>query len=206
MATASFFCDAAGNQDTHAAIFNFDTEYLAEDLLYSGKEVVGEGASILTSYPGKQYVLLELDTPVFCLSDSMLIASRLDTDQHASTCRLAFTGRTLAHTNASDFRTSFLPRLKIFKHKQRTGMVDRIHDAETLIGRSLFKKETVLDAFAGLTVTLSTGEKGIIEGGFGQSGKFKIRFMSGLLPTTTAKLKKVPKAKKGKDQDLAAVC
>lgn len=44
-----------------------------------------------------------------------------------------------------------------------------------MIGRSLFKKETNLQLFVGLKVTLSTGETGVIEGGFGQSGKYKIR-------------------------------
>lgn len=48
-------------------------------------------------------------------------------------------------------------------------------DDYTVIGRNLFKKETNLQLFVGLKVTLSTGEAGVIEGGFGQSGKFKIR-------------------------------
>ena len=51
----------------------------------------------------------------------------------------------------------------------------QVSDDFTVIGRSLFKKETNLQLFVGLKVTLSTGESGIIEGGFGQSGKFKIR-------------------------------
>lgn len=48
-------------------------------------------------------------------------------------------------------------------------------DDYTVIGRNLFKKETNLQLFVGLKVKLSTGETGVIEGGFGQSGKFKIR-------------------------------
>lgn len=51
----------------------------------------------------------------------------------------------------------------------------QVTDEYSLIGRSLFKKETNLQLFLGLKVTLSTGESGVIEGGFGQSGKFKIR-------------------------------
>lgn len=51
----------------------------------------------------------------------------------------------------------------------------QVTDDYTVIGRNLFKKETNLQLFVGLKVTLSTGETGIIEGGFGQSGKFKIR-------------------------------
>ncbi len=51
----------------------------------------------------------------------------------------------------------------------------QVTDDYTVIGRNLFKKETNLQLFAGLKVTLSTGETGSIEGGFGQSGKIKIR-------------------------------
>jgi selenocysteine-specific elongation factor len=46
-----------------------------------------------------------------------------------------------------------------------------------VIGRNLVKKETNVQPFVNLKVTLSTGEKGIIEGSFGQSGKVKTRFM-----------------------------
>ena len=46
-----------------------------------------------------------------------------------------------------------------------------------VIGRNLLKKETNVDPFVNLKVTLSTGEVGIIEGSFGQSGKVKIRIM-----------------------------
>ena len=51
----------------------------------------------------------------------------------------------------------------------------QVTDDYTVIGRNLFKKETNLQMFVGLKVKLSTGEAGVIEGGFGQSGKFKIR-------------------------------
>lgn len=51
----------------------------------------------------------------------------------------------------------------------------QVADDYSVIGRNLFKKETNLQLFVGLKVTLSTGESGVIEGGFGQSGKFKIR-------------------------------
>lgn len=48
-------------------------------------------------------------------------------------------------------------------------------DDYTVIGKNLFKKETNLQLFVGLKVTLSSGETGVIEGSFGQSGKIKIR-------------------------------
>ena len=57
-----------------------------------------------------------------------------------------------------------------------------------------------MDKFAGLKVSLSTGEKGIIDGAFGQSGKFKMTFRGGLQPATLAQLKAMKK-KKGKGAD-----
>lgn len=44
-----------------------------------------------------------------------------------------------------------------------------------VICRGMFKKETNLSLFAGLNVTLSSGEVGTIDSSFGQSGKFKVR-------------------------------
>ena len=113
-------------------------------------------------------------------------------------CRLVFTGHIVAHTDDSDYRKTLLPRLLIYKRKMREGVVDRLHDSDTVIGRGLFKKETQLDMFTGLRVTLSTGETGVIDGAFGQTGKFKVRFNGGLLPTTVAMLK--AKGKKGGDK------
>ena len=74
--------------------------------------------------------------------------------------------------------------MRVFKTKVRTGAVDRLHDSRTIIGKNLFKKETQMDKFTGLEVVLSTGEKGKIEGAFGQSGKFKVYFSDGLRDET----------------------
>ena len=57
-------------------------------------------------------------------------------------------------------------------------LIQQMTDEYSVIGRSLFKKETNLQTFTGLKVQLSTGEEGVIEGGFGQSGKFKVRIPS----------------------------
>lgn len=54
-------------------------------------------------------------------------------------------------------------------------LCDQVTDDYTVIGKNLFKKETNLQLFVGLKVTLSSGETGVIEGSFGQSGKIKIR-------------------------------
>lgn len=61
-------------------------------------------------------------------------------------------------------------------------------DDYTVIGKNLFKKETNLQLFVGLKVTLSSGETGVIEGGFGQSGKIKIR-VPGMKHTQLVKIR-----------------
>lgn len=108
----------------------------------------------------------------------------------------------VAHTADPEFRKSFVPQLLVFKRKQREGVVDRLHDNDTVIVRGLFKKETQLDLFAGLRVTLATGEQGVIEGGFGQGGKVRVRCMRGLLPSTIAQLRA---AKKGEGDGVGIV-
>uniref|UniRef100_A0A4W2FI42 Eukaryotic elongation factor, selenocysteine-tRNA specific n=1 Tax=Bos indicus x Bos taurus TaxID=30522 RepID=A0A4W2FI42_BOBOX len=50
----------------------------------------------------------------------------------------------------------------------------KVLDDHSVIGRSLFKKETNIQLFVGLRVQLSTGELGVIDSAFGQSGKFKV--------------------------------
>lgn len=50
----------------------------------------------------------------------------------------------------------------------------QVMDDYSVIGRSLFKKETNIQLFVGLKVRLSTGELGVIDSAFGQSGKFKV--------------------------------
>ncbi|KAM5279842.1 selenocysteine-specific elongation factor isoform 5-T5 [Ctenodactylus gundi] len=74
-------------------------------------------------------------------------------------------------------------------------------DDYSVIGRSLFKKETNIQLFVGLRVHLSTGELGIIDSAFGQSGKFKVHIPGGLSPESkkilTPALKKRGRAGRG---------
>ncbi|KAJ8370555.1 hypothetical protein SKAU_G00105830 [Synaphobranchus kaupii] len=154
--------------------FSFDREYVHQEEYVIGQPGMGEGPD------PEQWALLEFERPVTCPSFCLVIGSKLDTDIHANACRLAFQGRLLEGFEDKGFLESALPRLKVFKTKQRQGLVERVTDDYTVIGRNLFKKETNLQLFVGLKVRLSTGEEGVIEGGFGQSGKFKIRVLEGL--------------------------
>lgn len=177
--------------------FTFDREYFHQDEYVAGQ---GEGS------PGadpEQWALLEFERPVTCPSLCLVIGSKLDTDIHANACRLAFQGRLLQGFEDKTYIETALPRLRIYKTKHKEGQVERVTDDYSVIGRSLFKKETNLQLFVGLKVTLSTGETGVIEGGFGQSGKFKIRVQEGLRPETKQLLSSASK-KKGKSGNKGA--
>ncbi|XP_029005988.1 selenocysteine-specific elongation factor isoform X2 [Betta splendens] len=158
--------------------FTFDREYFYQDEYAAGQGEAGSGAD------PEQWALLEFERPVTCPLLCLVIGSKLDTDIHANACRLAFQGRLLQGFEEKTYTETALPRLHIYKTKQKEGQVERVTDDYTVIGRNLFKKETNLQLFVGLKVTLSTGESGVIEGGFGQSGKFKIRVPEGLRPET----------------------
>nr|XP_046239835.1 selenocysteine-specific elongation factor [Scatophagus argus] len=171
--------------------FAFDREYFFQD-----EYITGQGEASSGPDP-EQWALAEFERPVTCPSLCLVIGSKLDTDIHANACRLAFNGYLLQGFEDKGYVETALPRLRICKTKHKEGQVERATDDYTVIGRNLFKKETNLQLFVGLKVTLSTGEAGVIEGGFGQSGKFKIRVQEGLCPETKQLLSSTSK-KKGK--------
>ena len=163
--------------------FDFNQEYVfQEELHVTSKESDKESAdNVETAVNLKhQYAVLELEKPVTCPNSSLVIGSRLDTDIHLNTCRLAFHGKFLEMFTDKNYAETSLPNLRIFKTKSRLGEVERAVDEYSLVGRGLFKKETDISLFSNLKVKLSTGETGLIEGGFGQSGKFKVRIPTGL--------------------------
>ncbi|XP_067096703.1 selenocysteine-specific elongation factor [Osmerus mordax] len=172
--------------------FSFDRDYFHQE-----EYIIGQGEAGGAKSDPEQWALLEFERPVTCPSLCLVIGSKLDTDIHANACRLAFQGRLLEGFEEKGYAESTLPRLHIYKTKQKEGQVERVTDDYTVIGRNLFKKETNLQMFVGLKVKLSTGEAGVIEGGFGQSGKFKIRVPEGLSPETKQLLSSSSK-KKGK--------
>lgn len=122
--------------------------------------------------------MLRFEKPLQVPLHSLLIGSRLDTDIHSNTCRLAFSGRFLCGVDWSS--AAERARLRVYKLKERVGTVDRVVDERTLIGRDLFSKGTDMAQFVGKKVALDSGEQGVIEGSFGQGGKFKAYFQAGL--------------------------
>lgn len=182
MGRVSFF-GLYGNQATDDAAdstsnsFDFGREYVYQDELINTKIMKKEtaAASDAEPLPLKQFALVEYEKPVTCPQNSLVIGSKLDTDIHTNLCRIAFHGHLLEGIVDAAQMQMVLPKIKVFKVKVREGQVDRCPDEYSVIGKNLFKKETNIQAFVNLKVTLSSGEKGHIEGGFGQSGKVKVR-------------------------------
>ena len=159
--------------------FNFAQEYKYQDeLLHQNIKKSQDAVEEADTMPSQQFALLQFEKPVTCAQHCMVIGAKLDIDIHTTTCRLAFYGKMLHSVADQKYTTNFLPKLKIFKNKAREGVAERKVDDQTVICRGLFKKESNIELFTGLKVKLSTGEEGVIEGGFGQSGKFKIRVPS----------------------------
>ena len=152
--------------------------------------------------PVAQFLLLEFEKPVTCNEKSLVIGSRLDADINLNTCRLAFHGKLLEVSKDKDYPQTFLPNLKIFKMKRKEGVVERMADDNSVIVRSLFKKETNLQTFLNLKVKLSTGEGGVIEGAFGQSGKIEVWIKDGLSELAKRQLELTQK-KRGKSKQDA---
>ncbi|XP_014669065.1 PREDICTED: selenocysteine-specific elongation factor-like [Priapulus caudatus] len=209
MARVSYFARAdAPPDDADPDAFDFSADYLYQDELPDAKSDENGGggggeseASVVAAATGRQFALLEFEHPVTCVRDSIVIGSRLDADAHANACRLAFHGRVVAAATDAGYAATLLPRLRVYKEKAREGIAERVADAYTVVGRALFKRESNVNRFVGLKVALSTGEDGVIEGGFGQSGKFKVRIPAGVKPETAALLEGKKKGKgKGKSE------
>ncbi|XP_003926453.3 selenocysteine-specific elongation factor isoform X1 [Saimiri boliviensis] len=213
MGKLMFFTPAPDNFDQEPILDSFDftqeylfqEQYLCKDLAsaVTDNDEADKKAGQATEghCPRQQWALVEFEKPVTCPRLCLVIGSRLDADIHANTCRLAFHGILLHGLEDRNYADSFLPRLKVYKLKHKHGLVERAMDDYSVIGRSLFKKETNIQLFVGLKVHLSTGELGIIDSAFGQSGKFKIHIPGGLSPESkkilTPALKKRGRAGRG---------
>ncbi len=205
MGKAQFFgLPASVDSSPNKEDFDFSQEYVFQEELCEvskekNKETTEDSEPAVNAQ--QQYAVLELEKPVTCPNSSLVIGSRLDTDIHLNTCRLAFHGKFLTMFTDKNYTETSLPKLRIFKTKSRVGEVERAVDEYSLVGKGLFKKETNIALFSNLKVKLSTGEAGLIEGGFGQSGKFKVRIPAGLSPESFA-LMSTGQRKKGKGKGV----
>lgn len=106
--------------------FTFDREYFYQDEYMAGQGEVNSGPD------PEQWALLEFERPVTCPSLCLVIGSKLDTDIHANTCRLAFQGYLLQGFEDKSYAETALPRLRIYKTKHKEGQVERVREHETV--------------------------------------------------------------------------
>ena len=125
----------------------------------------------------KIFVLLQFEKALLAPPDCVIIGSKLDSDILTNNCRIAFYGKPSEVFFDTTYVENILPSLKVFKEKQKRGMVDRIFSEDTIICKNMLKKESNIDKFVRLKVELSTGDNGVIIGGFGQSGKIKVQLV-----------------------------
>lgn len=127
MARVSFFSRASLSVDSGAApptghsaeAFSFEDEFChQEEYLTVQGEAEGRDPA--------QWALLEFERPVTCPPLCLVIGSRLDSDIHSNTCRLAFHGKLLEGFEDKNYVDSTLPKLKISKDKHKEGAVERV--------------------------------------------------------------------------------
>ena len=193
MAKMQFF-NSSNSDLTNNDSFNFNLEYNFQEELTDD----------IKNPDTTQFVFLDFEQPIICQKDALVIGSKLDIDININTCRLAFYGKILHPFSSKDFRETCLPNLKVFKMKKKEGVIERMTDDYSVIARSIFKKETRLELFNNMKVTLSTGEAGRIEGSFGQSGKIKIRIPNGLDALTKERLSNKKKGKQKLIEDASS--
>ena len=69
-----------------------------------------------------------------------------------------------------------LESISIIKEKSKFGKIDRVTNANEILIKDLFNKETGPDVYMNLRITINlTGQQGTIYATFGKSGKLKCR-------------------------------
>ena len=144
--------------------FDASKDYMYQDELVGGKQ----------GGKGGQWALIEFDGIVMCPLGSLLIGSRLDTDVNAATFRIAFYGRLIQPIGLGSGLKK--EELKIYKLKQRAGVVDRVDKNGAVIVKDLFEKNSDMTRFLNMKLISPDNEVGNIEGPFGKSGKVKVSF------------------------------
>ena len=126
-----------------------------------------------------QWAALLFEAPVLARLDTLVIGSRLDADLSSPGCRIAFHGALRAPLPSAEL--SCLKPLNIYKRKVKKGVVDRVESGGgggplSLIGRSLFSRDTDLSLYVGMRVQALGGQVGVIDSPFGGAGKFRASF------------------------------
>lgn len=116
------------NQEEPTDHFDFGKEYLYQDsyITKDSEAIKADGPQGDELLPKQQWALLEFEKPVTCPKLCLVIGSKLDTDIHSNTCRLAFHGVLLEGAEDKNYSETFLPKLKVFKMKRKEGQVERV--------------------------------------------------------------------------------
>jgi hypothetical protein len=143
----------------------------------------------------QMYAVLEFDKPVFMLPNTLVIGSNLQLVEE-TLCRLAFHGAVVHSTQDKDFKSQYLPQIKIFWWKTKEGMLDRVVSPDAIIVKGYCTKQSNIDHLIGLKVSvLLSPEKeacpsGRIDSRFGQTDKIRISMNSPLSAEQVESLKK----------------
>lgn len=170
--------------------FDFNEDFLYQDKLIEdvseiSESHVDENLSKRSSSQSElplNWAVIHFQTPIFCPLNSLIIGSRLDTNIHANTCRLAFSGRLIQKFDKEN--------VNFYSWKVREGIICRLGEPYIrnidkkvvryeVYGSDLFKKETNMSQFVGLKVETASGDVGTINSSFGTSGKFRVCFPAG---------------------------
>lgn len=118
----------------------------------------------------EHHALIDFETPVYCYRGSAMVGSKLDMSVSSKQCRIAFEGE-LLQVLTSEQRAAF----SIRRTKERIGKIEKVLDANTVLVKDLFKKETNMALFIGKKVQLKAlGRSGTVDSTFGKSGKVKV--------------------------------
>uniref|UniRef100_A0A914XU60 Uncharacterized protein n=1 Tax=Panagrolaimus superbus TaxID=310955 RepID=A0A914XU60_9BILA len=138
--------------------------------------------------PDITHALLEFQKVIFVKGNDICLAAKLDS-QKPTECRFAFYGRILKNLGSAE-------EIKRFRRKRREGYIDRIEtDNTSIICVGLFKKETNLESFNGMSVQIGEKDAGKVENAFGKSGKVRISVPNGISEATKSEVKNGEKVK-----------
>lgn len=132
MGRVMFFSPAPADfsEEIQENVFDFEKDYLYQEEYLSkdskSSEENKENDQSEVQLPRQQWALLEFEKPVTCPKLCLVIGSKLDTDIHANTCRLAFHGVLLQGMEDKNYVETFLPKLKVYKLKHKEGQVERV--------------------------------------------------------------------------------
>lgn len=155
MGTMRFFASprkAAAAVQGEAAGFDLLGDYQHLDSLpddsscaYDAQSVLrgGQAAALLPT-PLVYYAVVLLERPVTTVQGATLIASHLDTDIHATTCRLAVMGHIVLASGLEE--PDAWRAIRAIKAKQKRISIDRILDTKSCIAKGFVRPREGVDA------------------------------------------------------------